>query len=89
MSKNWEIRRDEYCLDYAGGVSSLGERGKIVTYPCHNQGGNQKWTIDNGLIRHKSGYCIEISSDKAGIYMEKCDPSNPRQIWKWKKREST
>ena len=87
MSKHGEIRRDEHCLDYAGGASSLGERDKIFTYTCHSQGGNQKWTVEDGLIRHQSGYCIEIDSDKVGIYMQKCDPSNPRQVWKWKKRD--
>ena len=84
MSKNGEIRRDENCLVFNG---EFGQIDKIFTFECHGQFGNQNWTVDNGLIRHQSGYCIEINSDKIGIFMQRCDLNNPRQIWKWKKRE--
>jgi len=36
LSRNGEIRRDDGCLDYAGGES-------IIIYPCHGQKGNQEW----------------------------------------------
>jgi hypothetical protein len=87
MSKLGEIRRDEHCFDYSEGKASLGKRDKIFTFSCHGQQGNQKWEMNNGLIKHQSGFCLEIDSDKVGIYMQTCDPSNPRQLWKWKKRE--
>lgn len=88
MSKLGEIRRDEHCFDYAGGRAMLGQKDKIFTYSCHSQGGNQKWTVlDNGLIKHESGFCIEMGEDKVSIYMQTCDSENPRQVWKWKKRE--
>jgi polypeptide N-acetylgalactosaminyltransferase len=38
LSKFGEIRRDDFCLDYAG-------QG-VVLYPCHGSGGNQKWLYD-------------------------------------------
>jgi hypothetical protein len=38
LSKNHEIRRDEHCFDYSGGKSGLGQKEKILTYTCHNQG---------------------------------------------------
>jgi len=88
MSKNGEIRRDEHCFDYAGGRSSLGQKDKIFTYTCHSQGGNQKWYVDNGLLKHESGFCVEISEDKVSIYMQECNVNNARQIWKWKKRDA-
>jgi len=37
-SKTGEIRRDEMCVDYAG--------GDVMIYPCHGSLGNQQWTYD-------------------------------------------
>ena len=85
MSKNGEIRRDEHCLDYAGGRTHLGVKEKIISMACHNQGGNQKWTFENGLIKHDSSFCMELSKDKVGIFMQECNPSNTYQVWKWRK----
>jgi hypothetical protein len=87
MSKHGEIRRDEHCFDYSDAKASIGKRDKVFTYACHGQKGNQKWQVVNGLIKHESGFCIEIDTDKTGISMQKCDSNNPRQLWKWKKRE--
>ena len=86
MSKLGEIRRDEHCFDYAAGKSGLGIKDKIFTYTCHSQGGNQKWRVQNDQIVHESGYCLELGTDKVGIYMQECDVNNPRQRWKWRKR---
>jgi polypeptide N-acetylgalactosaminyltransferase len=87
MSKNGEIRRDERCLDYSGGRKNLGVKEKILTYACHNQGGNQKWYYENGMIRHESGFCMELGVDKVSMFMSECNTSNQRQIWKWRRRE--
>lgn len=87
MSKNGEIRRDEHCYDYSGGRSALGQKDKIFTYNCHSQGGNQKWYVVDGLIKHESGFCIELGVDKVSVFMQECNANNPRQVWKWKKRE--
>lgn len=38
MSKHGEIRRDEACLDYAG--------GDVILYPCHGSKGNQYFEYD-------------------------------------------
>ncbi len=35
MSKYGEIRRDEMCIDYAG--------GDVFLFPCHGSKGNQLW----------------------------------------------
>lgn len=40
LSKNGEIRRDEYCIDYTG-------RGSPVTYECHGSKGNQLWKYNH------------------------------------------
>ncbi len=42
-SKNNEIRRDDVCIDYAGGLSGANKTNKIITYPCHGEKGNQEW----------------------------------------------
>lgn len=43
MSKTFEIRREEKCLDYAGGQSGLKQPKKVVSYTCHSMQGNQMW----------------------------------------------
>ena len=53
----------------------------------YTTGGNQKWQVVDGLIKHESGYCIELDTDKVGIFMQECDKNKLRQLWKWKKRE--
>ena len=86
MSKLGEIRPERHCLDYAGEKYGLGVKDKILIRHCHGQGGNQKWRVQNEQIIHESGYCIELGTDKVGIYMQECDVNNPRQLWKWRKR---
>jgi len=82
-----EMRRDEKCLDYAGGAGQLGVKDRIMVYTCHGQGGNQKWKMnENNLIEHESGFCIEMLEDRASIVMQRCDAKNPRQVWRWKSR---
>jgi len=46
MSKTFEIRREDKCLDYAGGHSELKKPGKIISFPCHSMQGNQMWTYE-------------------------------------------
>lgn len=89
LSKNGEVRRDEHCFDYSAGRGGLGQKDKIFTYSCHGQGGNQKWRVENDQIIHDSGFCIEMDRDKAGIFMQNCDINNQRQLWKWKKRDTS
>jgi polypeptide N-acetylgalactosaminyltransferase len=40
LTKNYEIRYEDKCLDYAGGI---GEAGKIRSMLCHSMQGNQMW----------------------------------------------
>jgi polypeptide N-acetylgalactosaminyltransferase len=87
MSKTFEIRREEKCLDYAGGQSELHKPGKIVSFNCHSMQGNQMWTYENDMLRHASGFCVELSSENnKDIYMAMCEPTNEYQKWFWKKR---
>ena len=88
MTKNDEIRLDDLCLEFAGGLTDLGVKEKIVSMNCHNKGAYQKWTYENGLIKHDSGFCMELSQDKVSIFMQECNPSNTHQLWKWKKRDT-
>jgi hypothetical protein len=46
MSKTFEIRREEKCLDYAGGHAELHKPGKILSFSCHSMQGNQMWTYE-------------------------------------------
>jgi hypothetical protein len=46
MSKTFEIRREEKCLDYAGGQTELRKPGKILSFSCHAMQGNQMWTYE-------------------------------------------
>jgi polypeptide N-acetylgalactosaminyltransferase len=46
MSKTFEIRREEKCLDYAGGQSELHKPSKILSFNCHSMQGNQMWTYE-------------------------------------------
>ncbi len=90
MTKQGEIRKDDYCVDYPGGDQRLGQKDNLLMYQCHGKGGNQKWTMEeDGLLKHASGYCIEISVDGKGLFASKCDSTNQRQIWKWKKRQQS
>lgn len=54
MSKTFEIRREEKCLDYAGGQGQLGKPAKIVSFTCHSMQGNQMWTYEVNLLLNKN-----------------------------------
>lgn len=43
LSKLGEIRRDDGCLDFSGGVNDANKDDKIIVYPCHGMRGNQQW----------------------------------------------
>ncbi|CAG5120831.1 unnamed protein product, partial [Candidula unifasciata] len=81
MSKAGEIRRDDGCLDYAGGDN-------VIIYPCHSQKGNQEWkyTEDNALQHLNTQKCAEVSLDGKNLTMRKCSGID-RQIWLWKRKE--
>jgi hypothetical protein len=44
LSKLGEIRRDDGCLDFSGGINDANKDDKIIVYPCHGMKGNQQWT---------------------------------------------
>lgn len=44
MSKTFEIRREDKCLDYAGGQAELHKPSKILSFSCHGMQGNQMWS---------------------------------------------
>ncbi|KAI0981336.1 hypothetical protein GJ496_004118 [Pomphorhynchus laevis] len=78
-----EIRKAELCLDYAGGIREINKEGRVVLLSCHGRKGNQLWHIqDNKLIKHSSGLCLAISSEKK-LVMSECDFTNSSQIWEW------
>jgi polypeptide N-acetylgalactosaminyltransferase len=43
FSKLGEIRRDDGCLDFSGGINDANKDDKIIVYPCHGMKGNQQW----------------------------------------------
>uniref|UniRef100_A0A8D8SGK2 Polypeptide N-acetylgalactosaminyltransferase n=1 Tax=Cacopsylla melanoneura TaxID=428564 RepID=A0A8D8SGK2_9HEMI len=78
MSKHGEIRRDEACLDYAG--------GDVILYPCHGSKGNQYFEYDykNKRLKHGvSKQCMSISKDKKKLQVRECDPNDDTQNWNW------
>lgn len=85
LSKNFEIRREDKCLDYARGP--LLEPSKIRSIECHSQKGNQMWKFTNNMIQHASGFCVELSTtNDQDIFMNVCNPSNQYQKWSWTER---
>lgn len=82
LTKEGEIKRDEFCLDYAG--------AKLTVYYCHGQQGNQEWDYNlvNGLIKHVvSGKCM--AAGKFIVEMAECDPAKPEQQWKFQYYDPT
>ncbi len=51
LTKKNEIWHDSLCLDFSGGE-------KAQLWPCHKQGGNQKW------IHEKVGLVLYISINR-------------------------
>lgn len=82
-----EIRRDDMCLDYAGAETSLGQKDMIMTTRCHGMAGNQEWNYEDSLLKHNSGFCIELGNNLKDLFMNHCDSNNKFQVWNWKKRE--
>ncbi|KAL1464373.1 hypothetical protein WDU94_004024 [Cyamophila willieti] len=76
ISKQGEIRRDEACLDYAG--------GKIILYLCHGTKGNQYFEFDYKNKRIKIGLmnkCVAMSRDKKILIAKKCSADDETQNW--------
>ena len=87
LSKTGEIWGKNKCLDFSGDKRLLGIKDQIHLLECHKEQGNQNWWMDNdGLIHHNSGYCLELNN-QADIVMEECKKYNQRQMWLWKKVE--
>ena len=88
MSKQNEIRRDLSCLDYAGGRAQLGIKEKLTMQKCHGKRGNQLWFYENSMIKHSSGFCVEVSQDEQSVFMSTCNTHNTRQFWSWTKKDN-
>jgi polypeptide N-acetylgalactosaminyltransferase len=43
LSSAGEIRRDEGCLDYSGGIKDANKDDTVIVLACHGQKGNQRW----------------------------------------------
>ncbi len=43
LSSTGEIRRDEGCLDYAGGIKDTNKDDTVMVLLCHGKKGNQHW----------------------------------------------
>ncbi|XP_041988565.1 polypeptide N-acetylgalactosaminyltransferase 2-like [Aricia agestis] len=71
------VRQGARCLDTMGHLVD----GTLGMYPCHNTGGNQEWTFDNGLLRHHS-LCVSLSEDRVTAVLAACDPTDDAQQWK-------
>ncbi|CAF1268604.1 unnamed protein product [Didymodactylos carnosus] len=91
LSKLGEIRRDDGCLDFSGGLHQAGKDDTIIVYPCHGMKGNQYWVykevnLINGQLFHQvSSLCMALSDDNKHIIMDKCDEADSRLTWHWKR----
>lgn len=74
LTKEGEVRRDDLCLDYAG--------GGVTMYPCHGMGGNQAWLVDkkNLQIQHSTGKCLAVRGHS--VIMEHCNSGSDGQRWR-------
>ena len=84
MSKEGEIRRDDHCLDYAG--------GGVILFGCHGGKGNQHWEYEHEkkTLRHvSSSKCLALTEAKDKLVMERCDSTEGRQRWKFKSYNET
>ncbi|KAI3388253.1 hypothetical protein SNEBB_000694 [Seison nebaliae] len=88
LSKDGEIRRDEGCIDYAGGSNEKGKKDKVIVYTCHSMKGNQHWEYrNNGLLYHPaSQLCLEMTNDQRHIQMNDCNEMERRQHFSWKRK---
>ena len=75
LTKAGEIRRDDLCLDHAGGGVNM--------YGCHGLGGNQYWMVDDKTlqIQHSTGKCMAVRGHE--VVMEECKANFVRQKWKF------
>lgn len=84
LSPQDEIRKEEYCLDYSGGMAEKDIPDKVIVYRCHNGKGNQFWKyLEDQRIEHSSGLCLAINSDKK-LVMTDCKTDDLAQKWTWK-----
>eukprot|EP00112_Aurelia_sp_Birch-Aquarium-sp1_P019291 Seg4740.1 transcript_id=Seg4740.1/GoldUCD/mRNA.D3Y31 product="Polypeptide N-acetylgalactosaminyltransferase 5" protein_id=Seg4740.1/GoldUCD/D3Y31 len=76
FTKKNEIWHDTSCLDYAGD-------GKIQMWPCHKQGGNQKWIHKkDGVIKQElHNLCLEGQNTQ--IYVKPCSEESLNQKWQF------
>lgn len=75
LTQAGEIRRDDLCLDHAG--------GGVLLYGCHGLGGNQYWMLDSKTlqVQHTTGKCMAVSGKE--VIMEECRADNMGQKWKF------
>ena len=89
LTKEGEIRINDFCLDYEGGASHLGVPQQILVIKCHGLGGNQNWSYKNKKIMHLSGFCIELAkNNNRSVVMNTCNSTSSRQLWEWSETAS-
>lgn len=75
ISKNNEIRRDEYCWDSPNGVN-------LNLFGCHNQKGHQEfmYRADDSLYSPIFRKCIEMTWDAKSLQLSECN-NQTKQKW--------
>lgn len=72
------VRQGSRCLDTMGHLVF----GTVGMFPCHNTGGNQQWTFEDGLLRHHN-MCLALSADdQMSIILAACDSPDDSMLWK-------
>nr|CAD7450074.1 unnamed protein product [Timema bartmani] len=85
LSNSGELRREHMCAE----IQETREEVPllpVIMYPCHEQGGNQEWTLtDSGQVRNmKLGLCLDAKGLESGdnAVVTKC-ANTTTQIWVW------
>lgn len=78
LTSQGELRRGEVCIDSSG--------KDVIVYPCHGMKGHQFWQYqqEDGMVRHEHhGTCLTIAQNKDRVNLEKCNPKDVGQRWKF------
>eukprot|EP00794_Sanderia_malayensis_P020221 gene20221-22197_t len=74
------IKQNDKCIDTMGNR----EEGTVGIFECHNQGGNQEWSITKAHQIKNEGLCLSIKQPSPGTPLQllPCDEKDNSQKWK-------
>jgi len=86
LSRQWEIRREEICLDTPAGKIDP-QSQKIFFAECLDPNLQQFWnhTRKGQIIHSGTGLCVDVSGVTSGqdLLLKTCNPKAESQKWTW------